>query len=529
MRKPAIRILITTALILTAAALDGGAADCANLLGTKLPATTLTTAQAVAAGRFMPPYGRPLDKLPAFCRLAGVIRPTSDSEIHFEVWMPASDWNGKFLSVGNGGFAGSINYFALADDLRRGYATAATDTGHEGDAEDASWAFKHPEKVIDFGYRGLHATTENAKALIQAFYSNPARHSYFDSCSDGGREALMEAQRFPADFDGILAGAPANFWTHMLAAAVDIIQHMYGKDPAAYIPSAKLPAIQAAALAACDAQDGVKDGIISDPLQCHFDPAVLLCKGADSRDCLTAPQLSTLKKLYAGGQDSHGRQIFPGYVPGAEDGPNGWAPWITGTGPGKASGPVYAENYFRYMVFDDPTWNPLSANVEMTEAMADEKTAAILNATDADLGRFKARGGKLILYHGWNDPAISPLNTINYYKSVVAKMGSENADSFVRLYMVPGMQHCFPGPGPNWFGQTGHPTAKGKAYGVFDAVEEWVEKGTAPGDIIATKYVDDDPSKGVQMTRPLCPYPQIAKYKDTGDTNDAANFVCRAP
>ncbi|PYU29061.1 MAG: tannase/feruloyl esterase family alpha/beta hydrolase [Acidobacteria bacterium] len=529
MRMPGIRALIALILIMAAAALAGRAADCASLSRTSLPDTTLTTAQSMPAGRFVPPYGRPVDKLPAFCRLAGVIRPTSDSDIRFEVWLPASDWNGKFLSVGNGGFAGSINYYAMADDLRRGYATAATDTGHEGDAEDASWAFKHPEKVVDFGYRGLHATAENAKALIQTFYNSAVRHSYFDSCSDGGREALMEAQRFPEDFDGILAGAPANFWTHMLAAAVEIIQGMYGKDPSAYIPSAKLPAIQSAALAACDAQDGVKDGIISDPLRCHFDPSVLLCKGKDSRDCLTAPQLSTLKNLYAGAQDSHGKQIFPGYMPGAEDGPAGWAPWITGSGPGKASGPVYAENYFRYMVFQDPAWNLLSANVDITEAMADEKTGAILNATDPDLGRFRTRGGKLILYHGWNDPAISPLNTINYYNSVVAKMGAKNADSFLRLYMVPGMQHCFPGPGPNWFGQTGHPTAKGKAYGVFDALEEWVEKGTAPGDVIATKYLEDDVAKGVQMTRPLCPYPQIARYKGTGDTNDAANFVCRAP
>jgi Tannase and feruloyl esterase len=529
MRTPPVRTLITLPLLLAASALAGHAADCASLSGVKLPNTTLTTAQAVPAGRFTPPSGRPLDKLPAFCRLAGVIRPSPDSDIRFEVWLPASDWNGKFLSVGNGGFAGSINYFALADDLRRGYATVATDTGHQGDAEDASWAYKHPEKVVDFGYRALHATSENAKALIQAFYNNPPRHSYFDSCSDGGREALMEAQRFPEDFDGILAGAPANFWTHLLAAAVDMVQHMYGKDPSAYIPSAKLPAIQAAALAACDAQDGVKDGIISDPLRCQVDPSVLLCKGEDSRDCLTAPQVSTLKKLYAGAQDSHGKQIFPGYVPGAEDGPNGWAPWIIGSGPGKASGPVYAENYFRYMVFQDPAWNMLSANVDAAEAAADEKTAAILNSTDPDLGRFKARGGKLILYHGWNDPAIPPVNTVNYYNSVIARMGSQNVDSFVRLYMVPGMQHCFPGPGPNSFGQFGRTTAKGKAYGVYDALEEWVEKGAAPGDIIATKYIDDDPSKGVQMTRPLCPYPQLAKYKGAGDTNDAGDFTCQAP
>ena len=528
MRISAIRILTTLALITASATVEGRAAECANLSKTSLPDTSLTTAQSVPAGRFLPPYGRPLDNLPAFCRLAGVIRPSSDSDIRFEVWLPASDWNGKFLSVGNGGFAGSINYNAMGDNLRRGYATAATDTGHEGDAVDASWAFGHPEKVIDYGYRALHATTENAKALIQAFYSSPARHSYFDSCSDGGREALMEAQRFPGDFDGILAGAPGNFWTHLLAAVVEIVQSMYAKDPSGYIPSTKLPAIQSAALAACDAQDGVKDGIISNPLQCHFDPSVLLCKGEDSRDCLTAPQLSSLKRLYAGAQDSHGKQIFPGFMPGAEDGPNGWAPWVTGNAPGQSLGPGFAENYFRYMVFQDPAWNSLSANADITEAMADQKTGAILNSTDPDLGRFKGRGGKLILYHGWNDPAISPLNTINYYKSVLAKMGAENVDGFVRLYMVPGMQHCFPGPGPNSFGQTGHPTAKGKAYGVYDALEEWVEKGTAPDDIIATKYLDDDVAKGVQMTRPLCPYPQIATYKGTGDTNDAANFSCAA-
>src|SRR5437879_12932747 len=200
MRMPGIRSFITISLILAAAALEGRGTDCASLSSTHLANTTITTAQPIPSGRFVPPYGRPLDKLPAFCRLVGVIRPISDSDIRFEVWLPASDWNGKFLSVGNGGFAGSVNYNALANNLRRGYATAATDTGHEGDAEDASWAFKHPEKVIDYGYRGLHATAENAKALIRAFYSSPARHSYFDSCSDGVRAAMIEAQCFPEGF-----------------------------------------------------------------------------------------------------------------------------------------------------------------------------------------------------------------------------------------------------------------------------------------------------------------------------------------
>ena len=514
--------------IATASALPIRAADCAALLQTRLPDTTLTIAQSTPGGKFIPPYGRAIDRVPAFCRVAGVIRPTNDSYIRFEVWLPIDGWNGKFLSVGNGGFAGSINYNGMAGDLRRGYATAGTDTGHEADAEDASWAFHHPQKVIDFGYRALHATSLNAKSLIQAFYTRLPKYSYFDSCSDGGREGLMEAQRFPEDFDGILAGAPANFWTHMLAAGIDLMQGVYGRNPAGYISSVKIPALQTAALAACDAQDGVKDGIISDPLRCHFDPSVLLCKGDDSRDCLTAPQVASAKKLYAGGVNSQGKQVFPGYMPGGEDGPNGWSQWITGAGPGKASGSLFVENYFRYMVFGDATWNLLTANVDLAVRAADEKTGRLLNATDPDLSRFQARGGKLILYHGWNDPAISPLNTINYYMSVVATLGPQKAESFVRLYMVPGMQHCFSGPGPNSFGQTGHTTAKGAEYAIFSALERWVEEGTAPGDVIATKYVDDDAARGVQMTRPLCPYPQNAKYKGAGDTNDSANFVCAA-
>ena len=519
-------IIVTMLLIPTIGATPARAADCATLLNTRLPDTTLTVARSAPAGKFVPPYGRPLDKLPAFCRVAGVIRPTSDSYIRFEVWLPVSDWNGKFLSAGNGGFAGSINYNSMAGNLRRGYATAGTDTGHEADAEDASWAFHHPERVIDFGYRAIHVTSQNAKSLIQAFYARLPRHSYFDSCSDGGREALMEAQRFPEDFDGILAGAPANFWTHMFAADIDLMQGVYGRNPAGYISSTKIPALQAAALEACDAMDGVKDGIISDPLRCHFDPAVLLCKGDDSRDCLTAPQVAAAKMLYTGGANAQGKQIFPGFMPGAEDGPNGWSQWIIGTGPGKASGAVFVENYFRYMVFNDATWNVLTANVDNALHAADEETARSLNATDPDLRRFQARGGKLILYHGWNDPAISPQNSINYYESVIANMGPQQAESFIRLYMVPGMQHCFPGPGANSFGQTGHTTAKGTEYGIYDDLMQWVENGTAPGEIVATKYVEDDVAKGVQMTRPLCPYPQITKYKGAGNTNDSANFVC---
>ena len=520
-------LLFTLALLSATVALAEGPSTCESLASANLPQTTISIAHSVSAGSFNPPYGNPLDKLPAFCRVAGVIKPTSDSYIRFEVWLPSSNWNEKYLGVGNGGFAGSVDYSAMAGNLKRGYATAATDTGHESEGIDASWAFHHPEKVNDFGYRALHETTVNAKRLVEAFYSHPPQHSYFDSCSDGGREALMEAQRFPGDFDGILAGAPANFWTHLVANGVDISKTLYG-NPDAYISATKIPAISAGVLAACDAEDGVKDGIINDPTRCHFDPATLLCKGPESRSCLTAPQVASLKKIYAGGKTSRGQQIFPGFMPGGEGGQGGWGPWILGPGPGGSYGAVYLENYFRYMVLEDPSWNPLKATAAATEQQADAKTAKALNSTDPDLHRFQARGGKLILYHGWNDPAISPLNTIHYYKSVVSAMGAHNVDGFLRLYMVPGMQHCMGGPGPSSFGQLGSTTAIGPEHGIYTALEHWVETGTAPGDIVATKYNGNSPAKGIEMTRPLCPYPQIAKYNGSGDKNDYKSFACVA-
>lgn len=299
--------------ILISIALSASAADCNSLSSLKLPDTKITVAESVSAGTFTPPYGNPVEKLPAFCRVAGVIKPTSDSTIQFEVWLPAADWNRKYLGLGNGGFAGQIDFSAMGDTLKRGYATAATDTGHEADGVDASWAYKHPEKVIDFGYRGLHETTAKAKAIIQAFYGHAQQRAYFDSCSDGGREALMEAQRFPEDFDGILAGAPANYWTHLLTAGIDVAQALYG-DPAAYISDTKIPAIAAATREACDASDGAKDGVNGDPQRCAFDPSVLLCKGPESRHCLTAPQVAALKKIYSGAGPSSAPGVRPGKI-----------------------------------------------------------------------------------------------------------------------------------------------------------------------------------------------------------------------
>jgi hypothetical protein len=517
-----------------------GTQSCEGLAHLELSSAKILSAQTVAAGGFTPPanvtpwtVGDPsfYKMLPAFCRVVVEATPSADSSIKIEVWMPANGtnaggWNGKLQGHGNGGFAGEIGYHGLGIAVQLGYATVGTDTGHSGGGTDASWALGHPEKVRDFGYRGIHEMTRVAKAVIKVFYGRDPRGSYFSGCSNGGRQALMEAQRFPEDYDGILAGAPANFWTHLLTKALADAQATT-LDAASYIPSSKLPAIARAVNAACDAQDGVADGIVNDPRKCHFDPAVMLCKDGDSEKCLTATQVTTLKKLYQGPRDSQGSEIFPGYLPGAEEGPGGWGTWITGAAPGKSLLFAFGGGYFSNIVYEKADWNYKDASVDQAEKAADKKTAQFLNATEANLVAFKTRGGKLILYHGWNDPAISALNTINYYNDVMNRMRGQAPEAFVRLYMVPGMQHCGGGPGPDSFGQGGG-GAKDAQHNVALALEQWVEKGIAPNAMVATKYEGDDPTKGAKMTRPLCPYPEIAKYKGSGDTNDAGNFACLA-
>ena len=518
--------LLVTILFIAGPAFAG---PCENLSALKLPGAAITSAESVAAGAFTPPGSKtaaPMFKnAPAFCRVTAEVKPSKDSDIKMEVWLPASGWNGKYQTQGNGGFAGMINYGAMAGAVSRGYATASTDTGHAGAAVDASWALGHPEKITDFGYRAVHEMTLKAKEIIRAFYGDNAKRSYFASCSNGGRQGLMEAQRFPEDYDGIIAGAPANYFTHLLTAGAWDVQATQ-IDPASYIPAAKIPAVSAAVLKACDAQDGVTDGLINNPQECRFDPAAMLCKEADSNSCLTTAQVAALKKLYAGPTNSKGEKIFPGRVPGGEEGTGGWALWVTGAAPGTSLMFQFTTNFFPNMVFDDPAWNFKTFNFDAGVKTADDKQAVNLNAIDPNLKAFQARGGKLIIYHGWSDAAISAYNTIDYYDSVMAKMGAPETSQFLRLYMVPGMQHCGGGPGPNSFGQfgAGPPDPQRNLQLVL---EQWVEKGIAPDKIIATKYVNDlDPAQGVKLTRPLCPYPQIAKYNGSGDTNDAANFAC---
>jgi len=437
-------------------------------------------------------------ELPAYCRVAVVLRPSPDSHVEVEVWLPASDWNGKLQVVGNGGWAGQINFPDMAFALREGYATASTDTGHKGD--NAAFAAGHPEKVVDFAYRAVHDATERSKAILAAYYGQSQRLAFWNGCSGGGRQGLMEAQRYPADFDGIIAGAPANNKIHMNAAQM-LLQTAISRNPASVVPTGKIALLNRAVLARCDALDGVKDGLLSDPHQCHFDPNTLLCRGSDADDCLTASQLEAVKMVYAPARKKTGQELFPGMPPGGE---LGWQ-MLAGNGPLELS-----LGTFSSVLNQDPKWDWRTFDLDRDTALADEKFGYI-DAIAPDLTAFKARGGKLLMYHGWNDPMISAQNSIDYFSSVLAKMGQDQSD-WLRLFMVPGMGHCRGGPGPNQFN-------------VVAALEHWREGGVAPDQMIAVHVTHDR----VDMSRPLCPYPQVAAYKGVGSTNDAASFVCKAP
>jgi feruloyl esterase len=492
-------------------------AACARLTRLTIAAmtadTTIESASVVEAGTLrLPPPRRALLDMPEFCRVVGLTKPA----IQFEVWLPMQTWNSKFQGVGNGGTAGFISYSAMALALRRGYATASTDTGHVnhpyGNGFDASWARGRPDLVADLGYRALHVTTVNAKAIVAAFYGTPAAHSYYVGCSQGGGQGLMEAQRFPADYDGILAGDPANNWVRHY-----IGEHLWYsiatlKDPHSYISASKVAILAAAVNRACDANDGVRDGVVSNPLACKFDPAVLACKpGEDPAACFTEKQVQAVKEIWGGVRDSAGNVINPGLVPGGEGGPGGWARWLTGAAPLGGTHWKAADAVLKDMMFDDPDYNSLDFNFNTDTKRMLAKLGPSMDAVKPDLRPMQRRGAKLILYHGWSDPDISPLNTIDYYDDVVKTVGPATPE-FVRLFLVPGMQHCSGGPGATTFD------------GVT-ALERWVEDGVAPQRILAAKVVDG----AVQETRPLCAYPKHAVYLGKGNTSDAANFACEMP
>jgi feruloyl esterase len=486
------------------------AAPCESLAQLKLADTTITLAEAVDAGALVLPASspaRPGDTpfagLPALCRVQATLRPSPDSEIKIEVWMPAAGWNGKFMGVGNGGWAGRISTPAMAAALKRGYATASTDTGHEGGG-GASFAMGHPEKLVDFAYRAVHEMTVKAKAIVSAFYGEAPRYSYWNGCSTGGRQGLKEAQRYPADYDGIIAGAPANHWVRLMTGIIWAAQATHESQPG-NMSAKKLSMLHAAVLRACDADDGVKDGVLEDPTRCRFDPGTLECKNEDNGECLTSAQVAAARKMYSHALNPRtGQKLYPGMVRGSE---LGWDP-VNGLQPlGIAS------SHFAHVVFQNPKWDFRSLNFDSDVALADRLDQGLITATDPNLKPFFDRGGKLLHYHGWNDQQISPINAVDYYESVLGALGGyAKTGSSYRLFMAPGVNHCRGGDGPS----------------NFDAVsvlEQWVESNKPPDRILASREVD---GKTVR-TRPLCPYPQVAKYKGSGSTDDAANFVCSAP
>ena len=528
------RLAIAFAALVAAPAQGTAPMSCESLAWLSLPDTTILSAAVVPAGTFDPPGATPPIEVAA-CRVTASARPTSDSDIRFELWMPVSGWNGKFLSAGEGGFAGTINYGGIRGALLRGYAGGSSDTGHVGG--NADFAPGHPEKVTDFGWRGKHLQAARSKDLIRAFYGERAKHSYFSSCSNGGRQALMEIQRFPEDYDGLIVGAPANNWTHHFAGFVWNEQALWN-TPGAWISPSKAAAIQAATLAQCDALDGVVDGVAEDPRRCKFDPASIACPaGTDGPSCLTPPQVAAARKIMQGPRNPRtGRQIYPGYFTSAAGDAAAWPAWITGPEvPGGSIQAFFGNAFFGRVINEIPApgvWDFSTFNFDSDVAFADAKAARNFNATEDNLRAFRRenRRGRIIMWHGWEDPAISARDAVDYYGQVVR--ANDDSEDFFRLFMVPGMVHCSGGPGPNAFGQglaQQPPLSNAPEHDVLSALERWVEDGVAPKRIVAVKYVNNNPALGVERTRPLCAYPKVAVYKGRGSTNEEANFTCRDP
>ncbi|OLC74651.1 MAG: hypothetical protein AUH72_21425 [Acidobacteria bacterium 13_1_40CM_4_65_8] len=455
--------------------------------------------------------------VPEHCRVTGQIQP----EIRFEVSLPAM-WNGRLYMFGNGGYAGEPldapgRVASVRRGLARGFAVAQMNTGHDAGAEPLGTFAVNSQKFLDYAYRGLHVTALTAKKILQTYYDGALRHSYFDGCSTGGRQGLISAQRFPDDFDGIVAGAPVlNFSGTM----IDYASNQRALSAAPIAPE-KLKVVADAVYAKCDAIDGVTDGLIDDPRRCAFKPSVDLPRCANDADgpaCFTAAQLRTLETIYSGVK-RNGVEIFPGWPVGAEIGApgagapgstaSGWMPWFVGAPNVRPIQISFGETFFKYMAFGkpNPSYDWLTFNVD-ADLDKLQWTRSVLDATDPDLSRFNARGGKIVGYFGWADPALNPMMGVNYYESVRQTVGPSTAD-FYRLFMVPGMFHCSGGVGAS----------------TFDALTplvEWVEKSVAPRSIVGSRVVDGT----VVRTRPLCPYPEVAKYKGSGSIDEAASFAC---
>lgn len=507
-------------LVATTAAANAHAADCAALAHTVLTGAHVVSAEAVAAGPMPISPGAalgPTTVVPSFCRVKGV----AAASIGFEVWLPAQGWNGRFLSVGNAGFGGAQPLTALAEGLQKGFAVTGNDTGHQGEARD--W-MADPEKVRFWGHSATHLVTGPAKALTAAYYGEAPRFAYFTGCSTGGAQAMEEAEYYPGDYDGIVAGAPGMAYAHLM---LSFLWGLKATDrPGAVLSLDKLKLLHRAVLDACDGDDGVKDGLLGDPLACRFDPQALLCKGGDATDCLTAAQVETARLIYQGPRNARtGAVLYPGFAFGSEADPSSSAAGPFAYGWSGIQGPLarmFAIPLMRDMVFHDPDWDWRRFDWDRDVAEMDRRVAADITATSPDLAAFRARGGKLLMYQGWGDPLNAQTLPIEYRRQVIgvfaAKRGGGTAertvDGFMRVFMAPGMAHCAGGPGPSRFD-------------ALAALRAWVEQGKAPTRIVATTAAGSTPASA--LSRPLCAYPSAARYAGRGDPSQATSFACVAP
>lgn len=511
-RRTLLRLSLGVGLAVAAACATPTTVDgCAGLATLELIAMRIGEAETVAA----------TDTIPTHCRVAGVI----ETEIKFELLLPEPDaWNGRFLMGGGGGFVGSVQnqarglYAHGGGPLERGYATVGTDTGHKGNGIQASWALNHPERQGNFGHRAVHLTAEATKSIIAHYYDQGPDYSYFVGCSRGGGQAMMESQRYPDDFDGIVAAAPAYHWTGFTAGFVQNQQAIYpsGDIDEPVLSPDTLELLGMSILKACDGDDGVVDGSMTDPRTCGFTPADLPhCVGdVAAEGCVTEAQLAAIERVYDG-PTSKGQSIYPGFNYGGEHDRGGWDSWVVASEARRASGIPNAQygfgtELFKYFVFNDPEWDYTQYDFS-TWAEDTAPTAAMLNATSTDLSAFRDGGGKIIYWTGWSDLALSPLGTIDYFEQLQSEDAS--ATDYSRLYMLPGVLHCAGGPGPDrvdW----------------VEAIRAWVEEDRAPERLRASKI---DAGGETVMTRPLCPYPQVAEYDGSGDTNDAGSFACVTP
>lgn len=470
---------------------------CGALTSLTMPDVTINDAAMVNAGAFTPPGEPKPSTVPAFCRVQGVATPTSDSHIEFEVWIPRDTWNGKFQAVGVGGYFGSISYGAMVDALARGYAVEGNDVGHTGG--DLSFGLGHPEKVVDWAWRAMHVSAQAGKLVVRNATGAWPQYSYFVGCSSGGHQALSEAQRFPETFDGMIAGNPANNRVHLVAAYLYSWLALHDERGAALVSNEKLQMITKAAVATC----GDKDGVIQEPRSCAFDPASLLCEAAENGECLTARQIDAVKKVYRGVHNPRtGERIYAGWTVGTEA---GWPAYLT-----TPKVPMRSE-VLGWFLFNNPAWDFRSFDFDKDLAYANEKIG-YMAAVNPDLSKFKARGGKLIMYAGGSDPIVPPEDGAAYYESVAKQMGGlASIQDFYRFFTVPGMGHCGGGAGTSDFD-------------MLTALEAWVERGVAPNTILATHSTNG----AVDRSRPLCPYPTVARWTGKGDAASAENYTCRA-